>query len=67
MLQHSKILTNDLYDPDTGQQLFKPMVGRAPMHGRAAAKDVSSSLYKAAMVSNYKKMTKIVESEVKRH
>ena len=37
------------------------------MHGRAAAKDVSSSLYKAAMVSNYKKMSKIVESEVKKH
>ena len=30
MLANSNNLTNDLYDPETGQQYFQPKVGRAP-------------------------------------
>jgi hypothetical protein len=30
MMENSKSLTNDLFDPETGQEYFKPKVGRAP-------------------------------------
>ena len=30
MLANSQTLSNDLYDPETGQELFKPQVGRGP-------------------------------------
>lgn len=30
LMEHSKNLTNDLFDPETGQEYFKPKVGRAP-------------------------------------
>ena len=67
MLAHSKTLTNDLYDPETGQQLFKPKVGRGPMQHRAApGQGTSENLYKAGLVSNYKKMTKQAELEYKK-
>lgn len=29
-LAHSQNLSNDLYDPETGQEFFKPKTGRAP-------------------------------------
>lgn len=59
MLANSNTLTNELYDPETGQQLFKPKVGRAPQLTRLAPGEAAhDALYKAAMVSNYKKATK---------
>lgn len=59
MLANSHTLTNDLYDPETGQQLFHPQVGRAPQQRRPApGKGTGENLYKAGQVSSYKKMTR---------
>ena len=64
MLAHSKNLTNDLYDPETGQQFFQPQVGRAPTAGRPrAGQGTSDNLYKAGQVATYKKMTRMAEKE----
>ena len=68
MLANSNTLTQELYDPETGQQLFQPKVGRAPQHTRLSPGEAAhDALYKAAMVSNYKKATKQAEKEVKKH
>ena len=67
MLANCKTLSNDLYDPDTGQQLFHPVVGRAPQQPRPQAGPATSDhLYKAALVSKYKKMTAQAEREIKK-
>ena len=48
MLANSNNLTNDLYDPDTGQQLFQPkLVSKAPQHGRAPGQKAHENLYRA--------------------
>lgn len=49
-IENSRSLTNELFDPETGQQLFKPKVGRGP-RGRARSKDTGSSLYRQALLS----------------
>jgi len=67
MLANSKTLSNDLYDPETGQQLFHPQVGRAPNQCRPkAGAGTSDRLYKAGMVSTFKKMSAAVESKMKK-
>ena len=66
MMANSKTLTNDLCDPETGNALFKPQVGRGPNQERPKGGiGVSDHLYKAGMVSNYKKMTAMVENNIK--
>ena len=68
MLAHSKTLTNDLYDPETGQQLFHPKVGRGPNHYRPqAGTKTSENLYKAGQYSQFKKMTRQAEKEIKKN
>jgi hypothetical protein len=32
LIQNSNGLSNDLFDPETGQELFKPRVGRGPIY-----------------------------------
>lgn len=44
MIENSKNLTNELFDPETGQELFKPKIGRAP-RGRQYYKP-GADLYK---------------------
>jgi len=67
MIANSKTLTNDLHDPETGQQLFHPKVGRGPQQYRPQAGAATSHhLYKAGLVSNYKKITAQAESEIKK-
>jgi hypothetical protein len=44
-IENSRSLTNELFDPETGQQLFKPKVGRGP-RGRARSKDTGGNLYR---------------------
>ena len=47
LLENSHSLTNDLFDPETGQELFKPIVGRAP-RGRVQnfnSKEAGHNLY----------------------
>jgi hypothetical protein len=51
-LENSKNLTNDLFDPETGQQFFKPQIGRAPRgregYGRNRSKNLGEDLYREA-------------------
>lgn len=54
MMQHSKNLTNDLCDPETGQEYFKPKVGRGP---RGTNYKPGKDLYYAAYHSREKKDT----------
>lgn len=51
-MQHSKNLTNDLFDPETGQELFKPKVGRGP---RGTNYRPGVDLYEHAYYSREKK------------
>jgi hypothetical protein len=44
-IENSRSLTNELFDPETGQRFFRPKVGRAP-RGRARSKDASQNLYR---------------------
>ena len=37
-IENSNTLSNDLFDPDTGQALFHPRVGRGP-RGQSRDKD----------------------------
>jgi len=59
-LENSKNLTNDLFDPETGQQYFKPLIGRAPRgregYGRNRSKNLGEDLYKEAFNSRERKM-----------
>lgn len=68
MMANSKTLSNDLYDPETGQALFQPKVGRAPNQLRPkAGAGTSEHLYKAAQLSSYKKMSAAVQDDIKRN
>lgn len=61
-IENSRSLTNELFDPETGQQLFKPKVGRGP-RGRARSKDTGSSLYRQALLSRERFEQKQFEKE----
>ena len=45
-MANSQTLTNDLYDPDTGQEFFQPRVGRGPRsYHRPSANNTHEMLY----------------------
>jgi len=58
-LENSKNLTNDLFDPETGQEYFKPITGRAPRgrqgYGRQRSKNLGEDLYREAFNSRDRK------------
>ena len=66
LLANSQTLTNDLYDPETGQELFKPKVGRGPRNkARPPARNSETAgqmLYTASHDEQEKRRTKQVES-----
>lgn len=47
MMENSKGLTNDLFDPETGQEYFKPKIGRGPTT-RGRREDPGADLYAQA-------------------
>lgn len=57
LLENSKNLTNDLFDPETGQEYFKPKVGRGPI-GQMRYKNPGDQLYSEAIKSRERKMSK---------
>lgn len=50
LIENSKSLTNELFDPETGQALFHPKIGRAP-RGRSRSKNQNpgDKLYQDAL------------------
>ena len=45
-MANSQTLTNELYDPDTGQELFKPRITRGPRSvQRPKTADTNLALY----------------------
>lgn len=67
MMANSQTLTNDLYDPETGQQFFKPKVGRAPRHQlRPHIGATHEMLYKAGQDRSARKRSKAAEEEQKK-
>jgi hypothetical protein len=49
-IENSRSLTNELFDPETGQALFHPRTGRAPK-GRQRSKNPGEKLYADAIRS----------------
>jgi len=46
LLENSHNLTNDLFDPETGQELFKPNIKRGPRgRPRLNSKEAGRNLY----------------------
>jgi hypothetical protein len=68
LLANSQTLTNDLYDPETGQELFRPKVGRGPKNKSRATGHSSEStgqmLYQASHEEQVKRRTKQVETQL---
>ena len=68
LLANSQTLTNDLYDPETGQELFRPKVGRGPKNKSRAPGHSSEStghmLYQASHEEQVKRRTKQVETQL---
>jgi len=54
LIENSRSLTNELFDPETGQALFQPQVGRAP-RGRSRSKNPGDKLYQDALKSRERK------------
>lgn len=56
-MENSSNLNNDLYDPETGQQLFHPKIGRGPRgrSGSRSIREVGGDLYRRAVQSRDKK------------
>jgi hypothetical protein len=59
-LDNSKHLTNDLFDPETGQEYFKPRVGRGPVGPKKWERDSAdqkpgANLYREALKSRERK------------
>ena len=51
-MENSRSLTNDLFDPETGQELFKPRINRGP-RGRprqSSLRNVTENLYKDGLM-----------------
>jgi hypothetical protein len=64
MLANSQTLTNDLYDPETGQEFFKPRVGRAPRdRHRPQAGNAHEMLYRAGQERSARKRSKAIEED----
>lgn len=53
-LENSRTLTNDLFDPETGQAFFKPKVGRAPRY-KPRLKNPGDQLYNEALKQRERK------------
>ena len=67
-MANSQTLSNDLYDPETGQQLFHPLVGRGPRTQKRPGigqGQTNKHLYHAGQVLNMKKQHKQAEKEAK--
>jgi len=60
-MENSKSLTNDLFDPETGQVLFHPKVGRGPRQ-RSRQRNPSEQLYENALKLREKKEAQIRQS-----
>lgn len=64
MLANSQTLSNDLYDPETGQEFFKPKVGRAPRNQlRGQGSSAHEMLYKAGQERSARKRSKQMQEE----
>ena len=60
-------MTNDLYDPETGQELFKPKVGRGPRNQQRQVRNseaAGNNLFKASKQEMAKRQVKQVESQI---
>jgi hypothetical protein len=53
-IENSRSLTNELFDPETGQALFHPRIGRAN-RGRERSRNPGEKLYEEALRSREKK------------
>ena len=50
VIENSRSLNNELFDPETGQELFKPLIGRAPKHHQpGSSRTRGKKLYKEAL------------------
>ena len=63
LLANSQTLTNDLYDPETGQELFKPKVGRGPKQASRpqvarTSESAGQHLYKESRAEQARKQVK---------
>jgi hypothetical protein len=65
-IENSNSLSNDLFDPETGQAFFKPKVGRGP-RGRSRSKEPGEQLYRDALRARERKaiMQRQKEAEIK--
>lgn len=55
-MENSRSLTNELFDPETGQALFHPRTGRAPRgRPRSSYKNPGEKLYQDALASRERK------------
>ena len=65
MLANSQTLTNDLYDPETGQELFQPKVGRGPRDRPAGnSTTAGDQLYQTSQKESIKRKNRVVESQI---
>ena len=55
-MENSRSLNNELFDPETGQTLFQPKVGRGP-RGRSRSKDANDQLYRQGQLSRDRKVS----------
>lgn len=64
MMANSQTLSNDLYDPETGQELFKPKIGRGPRNqARPAGNSAYEMLYRAGQARSARKKSKQIEED----
>lgn len=67
MMAHSQTLSNDLYDPETGQEFFKPKIGRGPKNqARPQATAAHEMLYRAGQQRSARKRSKQIEEDQKK-
>ena len=66
-MANSQTLTNELYDPDTGQEFFKPKIGRGPRsQQRPRTGDTHHMLYQAGQARSARKQSTRAEAEAKK-
>lgn len=68
MLANSQTLSQDLYDPETGQQLFKPKIGRGPKTQKRppikSSQTTGKMLFEASKEGQIKRHSKQVEAQI---
>ena len=47
LMANSQTLSQDLYDPETGQEFFKPKIGRGPRNQARPVGQINEMLYRA--------------------